>query len=173
VVQVGKRRFARVTLPDTGAMIALIQRVSQARVTVEGRTTGEIGAGLLALVCAERGDTEAQAERLLAKLLSYRVFSDAEGKMNLPVQNIDGQGTAGGCWWCRSSRWPPTPTAAPGRASRRRRRRGRPPPLRSFRDPRARASVGADRRVRRDDAGQPDQRWSRDVLAARAASRNA
>jgi len=77
-------------------MIALIQRVSQARVTVEGRTTGEIGAGLLALVCAERGDTEAQAERLLSKLLSYRVFSDAEGKMNLPVQNIDGSGTAGG-----------------------------------------------------------------------------
>ena len=76
-------------------MIALIQRVSQARVTVEGRTTGEIGAGLLALVCAERGDTEAQAERLLSKLLSYRVFSDAEGKMNLPVQNIDGSGTAG------------------------------------------------------------------------------
>jgi len=77
-------------------MIALIQRVAQARVTVAGRTTGEIGAGLLALVCAERGDTEAQAERLLAKLLSYRVFSDAEGRMNLPVQNIDGQGTAGG-----------------------------------------------------------------------------
>jgi len=77
-------------------MIALIQRVSQARVTVEGRTTGEIGAGLLALICAERGDTEAQAERLLAKLLAYRVFSDADGKMNLPVQNIDGQGTAGG-----------------------------------------------------------------------------
>jgi D-tyrosyl-tRNA(Tyr) deacylase len=77
-------------------MIALIQRVSQARVTVDGRTTGEIGAGLLALVCAERGDTEAQAERLLSKLLSYRVFSDAEGKMNLPVQNIDGSGTAGG-----------------------------------------------------------------------------
>lgn len=77
-------------------MIALIQRVSQARVTVDGRTTGEIGAGLLALVCAERGDTEAKAERLLSKLLSYRVFADAEGKMNLPVQNIDGQGTAGG-----------------------------------------------------------------------------
>lgn len=77
-------------------MIALIQRVSQARVTVDGRTTGEIGAGLLALVCAERGDAEAQAERLLAKLLAYRVFSDGQGKMNLPVQNIDGQGTAGG-----------------------------------------------------------------------------
>ncbi|RZT43118.1 D-aminoacyl-tRNA deacylase [Cupriavidus agavae] len=77
-------------------MIALIQRVAEARVTVAGRTTGEIGAGLLALVCAERGDTEAQAERLLAKLLAYRVFSDAGGKMNLPVQNIDGQGNAGG-----------------------------------------------------------------------------
>nr|WP_315596754.1 D-aminoacyl-tRNA deacylase [uncultured Cupriavidus sp.] len=77
-------------------MIALIQRVSRACVTVDGRTTGEIGAGLLALVCAERGDTEAQAERLLAKLLSYRVFSDADGKMNLSVQNVDGQGTAGG-----------------------------------------------------------------------------
>lgn len=77
-------------------MIALIQRVSQARVTVEGRTTGEIGAGLLALVCAERGDTEAQAERLLAKLLGYRVFSDADGKMNRSVQNIDGNGGAGG-----------------------------------------------------------------------------
>ncbi|MEM5430142.1 D-aminoacyl-tRNA deacylase [Cupriavidus oxalaticus] len=77
-------------------MIALIQRVAQARVTVEGRTTGEIGAGLLALVCAERGDTEAQAERLLAKMLSYRVFPDAAGKMNLPVQNMDGNGNAGG-----------------------------------------------------------------------------
>ncbi|MBF6990689.1 MULTISPECIES: D-aminoacyl-tRNA deacylase [unclassified Cupriavidus] len=77
-------------------MIALIQRVAQARVTVEGRTTGEIGAGLLALVCAERGDTEAQAERLLAKMLSYRVFSDAAGKMNLPVQDMDGNGNAGG-----------------------------------------------------------------------------
>ena len=77
-------------------MIALIQRVAQARVTVAGRITGEIGAGLLALVCAERGDTEAQAERLLAKLLAYRVFSDAEGKMNPPVQNMDGQGKAGG-----------------------------------------------------------------------------
>lgn len=77
-------------------MIALIQRVAQARVTVEGHTTGEIGAGLLALVCAERGDTEAQAERLLAKMLSYRVFSDAAGKMNLSVQNMDGNGNAGG-----------------------------------------------------------------------------
>lgn len=77
-------------------MIALIQRVARASVTVDGRVTGEIGAGLLALVCAERGDTESEAERLLAKLLGYRVFSDAAGKMNLPVRDIDGQGTPGG-----------------------------------------------------------------------------
>lgn len=77
-------------------MIALIQRVTQASVRVGERVTGEIGAGLLALVCAERGDTEASADKLLAKMLGYRVFSDAAGKMNLPVQNIDGGGTAGG-----------------------------------------------------------------------------
>lgn len=81
-------------------MIALIQRVTQARVTVgsgaDVRIAGEIGRGLLALVCAERGDSTAEADRLLAKLLSYRVFSDAAGKMNLPVRDMDGQGTAGG-----------------------------------------------------------------------------
>jgi D-tyrosyl-tRNA(Tyr) deacylase len=60
------------------------------------RVTGAIGQGLLALVCAERGDTEASADKLLAKLLGYRVFSDAAGKMNLGVQNIDGDGTPGG-----------------------------------------------------------------------------
>ena len=77
-------------------MIALIQRVKRADVRVGDRTTGEIGAGLLALVCAERGDTEAAADKLLAKLLGYRVFSDAAGKMNLPVSNLDGAGHAGG-----------------------------------------------------------------------------
>ena len=77
-------------------MIALIQRVSGASVRVDGRVTGEIGAGLLALVCAERGDTPAQADKLLAKVLAYRVFSDAAGKMNLPLTNIDGNGLAGG-----------------------------------------------------------------------------
>ncbi|WP_433704260.1 D-aminoacyl-tRNA deacylase [Paraburkholderia sacchari] len=81
-------------------MIALIQRVRRAEVRVadgdEERVTGAIGPGLLALVCAERGDTEANADKLLAKLLGYRVFSDAAGKMNLPVQNIDGNGAAGG-----------------------------------------------------------------------------
>lgn len=77
-------------------MIALIQRVAQARVTVDGRVTGEIGAGLLALVCAERDDSAAEADKLLSKLLAYRVFSDAAGKMNLPVRDMDGNGTAGG-----------------------------------------------------------------------------
>lgn len=71
-------------------MIALIQRVSEARVVVEGRAIGEIGAGLLALVCAERGDTEAQADKLLAKVLKLRVFSDEDGKMNRSVQDTGG-----------------------------------------------------------------------------------
>jgi D-tyrosyl-tRNA(Tyr) deacylase len=68
----------------------LIQRVSEARVVVDGRTTGEIGAGLLALVCAERGDTEAQADKLLAKILKLRIFSDEAGKMNRSVQDTGG-----------------------------------------------------------------------------------
>lgn len=77
-------------------MIALLQRVSEARVTVAGDTVGEIGAGLLVLVCAEQGDTEAQADKLLAKVLKLRIFSDEAGKMNHSVQNLDGRGTVGG-----------------------------------------------------------------------------
>jgi D-aminoacyl-tRNA deacylase len=77
-------------------MIALIQRVRRADVRVGERVTGAIDAGLLALVCAERGDTEAAADKLLAKMLAYRVFSDAAGKMNLSVSNMDGAGRAGG-----------------------------------------------------------------------------
>ena len=77
-------------------MIALIQRVNRADVRVGERLTGAIDAGLLALVCAERGDNEAAADKLLAKMLAYRVFSDAAGKMNLSVQNMDGAGRAGG-----------------------------------------------------------------------------
>lgn len=77
-------------------MIALIQRVSKAGVEVDGHTVGQIGPGLLALVCAERGDTPAVADKLLNKLLGYRVFSDAQGKMNLSVRDIDGAGRAGG-----------------------------------------------------------------------------
>ena len=71
-------------------MISVIQRVSQARVVVGGLTIGEIGAGLLVLVCAERGDGEAQADKLLAKILKLRIFSDEAGKMNRSVQDVAG-----------------------------------------------------------------------------------
>lgn len=77
-------------------MLALVQRVSRAKVTVEGEVVGEIGRGFLVLVCAEQGDTTAEADKLLAKLLKLRVFSDAQGKMNLSIQDIDGKGTQGG-----------------------------------------------------------------------------
>ncbi|HWI80065.1 MAG TPA: D-aminoacyl-tRNA deacylase [Ramlibacter sp.] len=71
-------------------MISLLQRVSEARVIVGGASIGEIGAGLLVLVCAERGDSEVQADKLLAKLLKLRIFSDEAGKMNRSVQDIGG-----------------------------------------------------------------------------------
>ena len=71
-------------------MISLLQRVRQARVEVEGKVVGQIGAGLVVLVCAERGDTEAEAARLLAKVLRLRIFSDGAGKMNLSVQDTGG-----------------------------------------------------------------------------------
>jgi D-tyrosyl-tRNA(Tyr) deacylase len=71
-------------------MLAVVQRVREAKVVVEGRTIGEIGPGLLALVCAERGDGEAQADKLLAKLLKLRIFSDDAGKMNRSVQDVGG-----------------------------------------------------------------------------------
>lgn len=71
-------------------MIGLLQRVSQARVVVKDRTVGNIGTGLMVLVCAERGDTEAEADRLLERLLNYRVFSDAEGHMNLSLREVRG-----------------------------------------------------------------------------------
>ena len=71
-------------------MKALVQRVSQARVEIDGAVVGAIGAGLLVLVCAERGDTDAAADRLLAKLLKLRIFSDEAGKMNRSVQDIGG-----------------------------------------------------------------------------------
>jgi D-tyrosyl-tRNA(Tyr) deacylase len=71
-------------------MIALIQRVTRARVTVADEVIGSIGTGLLVLVCAERGDTEVQAEALLAKVIACRVFADAERRMNLSVADIGG-----------------------------------------------------------------------------------
>ena len=77
-------------------MSAVLQRVLQARVEVDGAVVGAIGPGLLVLVCAERGDTEAEADKLLAKILKLRIFSDDAGKMNRSVQDLDGQGACGG-----------------------------------------------------------------------------
>lgn len=71
-------------------MKAVLQRVSEARVVVDGEVTGEIGAGFLVLLCAERGDTDAVAERMLTKILKLRVFSDEAGKMNRSVQDVNG-----------------------------------------------------------------------------------
>ena len=71
-------------------MLAVVQRVREAKVVVDGRTTGEIGQGLLVLVCAERGDAEAQADKLLAKILKLRIFGDGAGKMNRSVQDVGG-----------------------------------------------------------------------------------
>ena len=71
-------------------MISILQRVREARVEVAGRVTGRIGPGLLALVCAEQGDSEAQADKLLAKVLKLRIFSDEAGKMNRSVQDVGG-----------------------------------------------------------------------------------
>jgi D-tyrosyl-tRNA(Tyr) deacylase len=71
-------------------LIALLQRVSEARVNVAGEVVGEIGAGLLVFFCAEPNDTEALAQRMLSKILKLRIFADDEGKMNRSVQDVQG-----------------------------------------------------------------------------------
>jgi D-tyrosyl-tRNA(Tyr) deacylase len=71
-------------------MIGLLQRVTEARVVVAGETVGRIGRGLLVLIGVERGDGESQADRLLERLLGYRVFPDAGGRMNLSVSDVGG-----------------------------------------------------------------------------------
>ena len=71
-------------------MKAVLQRVAHARVDISGRTVGAIDSGLLVLLCAERGDVDALADRMLAKILKLRIFSDDAGKMNLSVQDIGG-----------------------------------------------------------------------------------
>jgi len=71
-------------------MIGLLQRVSRARVDVGTETVAEIGEGLLVLAGVQKGDTEARAERLLARLLGYRVFPDAQGRMNLSLRDVGG-----------------------------------------------------------------------------------
>lgn len=71
-------------------MIALLQRVSEAAVHVNGEAVGRIGRGILALVAVEKGDAERQADRLLERVLSYRIFPDGDGRMNLDVRQAGG-----------------------------------------------------------------------------------
>ena len=72
-------------------MIALIQRVSHARVDIDGECVGQIGKGLLVLLGVERNDDSDKADKLADKVLNYRIFTDEEGKMNLNVQQAGGQ----------------------------------------------------------------------------------
>jgi len=77
-------------------MIALLQRVSEASVLVNGKSskaeiTGAIGTGILALVAVEKGDTETQADRLLQRIVAYRLFEDAGGRMNLNLRQVHGE----------------------------------------------------------------------------------
>ena len=71
-------------------MIALLQRVAEARVEIEGRVVGRIGPGLLLFVCAEPEDSEAVADKLVDKVLRMRIFADAAGKMNLDLASVGG-----------------------------------------------------------------------------------
>ena len=77
-------------------MIGVAQRVLEARVVVNGQVIGQIQKGLLLLLCAEQGDTTANADKMLSKLLKLRIFSDEAGKMNRSLQDLDGQGLQGG-----------------------------------------------------------------------------
>ena len=71
-------------------MIGLVQRVAEARVAIGGRVVGAIGPGALLFVCAEPDDSEAIADRLIAKVLGLRIFADADGKMNLDLAAVGG-----------------------------------------------------------------------------------
>lgn len=71
-------------------MIGLLQRVQSASVTVDGQVIGSAGKGLLVLVCAEKGDTVEQCEKLAKKILAYRIFEDENGKMNKSLTDIHG-----------------------------------------------------------------------------------
>lgn len=71
-------------------MRAVLQRVSRASVSVEGKVTGEIGHGLLILVCAMEGDTDTKADQLAAKVAKMRIFKDDQGKMNLSIRDVGG-----------------------------------------------------------------------------------
>jgi D-tyrosyl-tRNA(Tyr) deacylase len=76
--------------------MGVVQRVSEARVEVDGKVIGQIQKGLLLLLCADQGDTTSNADKMLSKLLKLRIFSDEAGKMNRSLQDLDGNGLQGG-----------------------------------------------------------------------------
>jgi D-aminoacyl-tRNA deacylase len=141
-------------------MIGLLQRVSAAWVEVNGERVGEIGAGLLVLVGIERGDGATQAGRLLERLLGYRVFADAEGKMNLSLRETGGGLLLVPQFTLAAER------AAPQLRSGRVARPGRPLVRLSGQTGQPGAPVGGDGTVRRAHAGQPGQRRPSDILVA-------
>ena len=96
-------------------MIALLQRVATASVSVENETVAAIGAGLLVYVALQPQDDEAILMRMGERVLAYRVFADDAERMNLGVEQAKAR-----CCWSRSSRWPPAPARDCVRASRRR-----------------------------------------------------
>ena len=145
-------------------MIALLQRVTQGRVEVDGSVVGEIGAGLVVLLAVEPSDTEAQADRLVERLLGYRVFEDPAGKMNLSLMD-----TGGGLLLVpqftlaadtsKGMRPSFSGAAAPELGRGAVRLRGRKSACAAWR-------AGGDGQVWREHAGQPDERRPCDVLAA-------
>ncbi len=76
-------------------MKAVLQRVSQAHVDIDGQTVGKIGQGLLVLLCVEQNDQQADVDKVLSKILKLRIFSDADGKMNNCIMNLDGENNMG------------------------------------------------------------------------------
>ncbi len=76
-------------------MKAVLQRVTDAHVEIDGQIVGKIGQGLMILLCAEQNDTPAEADKLLSKILKLRIFADDEGKMNRSILNLDGENKMG------------------------------------------------------------------------------
>lgn len=72
-------------------MIALLQRTNRAHIVVEGRTVGSINRGIVAFIGVERGDTQRQADRLLERIVGYRLFADAQGRMNLSLHDLQAE----------------------------------------------------------------------------------
>ena len=136
-------------------MIALIQRVRDARVQVAGLTTSAIHRGILALVGVERGDGEAQAERLAERVIGYRIFPDDTGKMNRSLAEIGG-----------GLLIVPQFTLAADTRSGARPSGGRRKAFPSVRRARARAAPGGgNRHLRGGHAGEPRERRPGDLLA--------